>query len=66
MDFRKLKIEKEEYINKTFRLNLKLVDAMYEVCDKKGISLNKLVDISVRYALENLDMGDENKSPLTK
>jgi predicted HicB family RNase H-like nuclease len=55
----KLKIEKEEFINKTFRLDVKLVNQMNEVCEKKGISLNKLVDVCVRYALENLE--DDNK-----
>ena len=51
----KLKIEREEYINKTFRLNLKLVRQMEKICDEKGISLNKLVDICIRYSIENLD-----------
>jgi predicted HicB family RNase H-like nuclease len=56
----KLKIEKEEYINKTFRLNKKLVNKMDLVCDKKGISLNRLVDICLNFALEHLDEnGDE-------
>lgn len=57
-----LKIEKEEYINKTFRLNKKLVNEMDIVCDEKGISLNKLVDICVRFALENLDKSDRSKN----
>jgi hypothetical protein len=55
----KLKIEKEEYINKTFRLNKKLVNEMDKVCDEKDISLNKLVDICIRFALANLDKGDD-------
>ena len=52
-------IEKEEYINKTFRLNKKLVREMDKVCDEKEISLNKLVDICVRFALENLDKSED-------
>jgi len=55
-----LKIEKEEYINKTFRLNKKLVKEMEEICKDKGISLNKFIDISIRFALENLDRNDES------
>ena len=55
----KLKIEKEEYINKTFRLNTKLLCKLEKVCDEKGISLNKLVDKCLRYALENLVRGDD-------
>ena len=56
----KLKIEKEEFINKTFRLNKKLVSEMDKVCDNKDISLNKLVDICIRFALVNLEKGDED------
>ena len=56
----KLKIEKEEFINKTFRLNKKLVCEMEKVCNKKGISLNRLVYICLRYALENLDKSNGN------
>ena len=55
----KLIIEKEEYTNKTFRLNKKLVAEMEKVRKEKGISLNKLVDLCVRYALENLDKTDD-------
>ena len=50
-----LKIEKEEYINKTFRLNKKLVEKIDRVCFEKGISMNKFIDICVRYALEHLE-----------
>jgi len=61
MDKIKLRIEKEEYINKTFRLNKKLVKEMDEICEDKGISLNKFVDISIRFALENLDRNNGEK-----
>ena len=54
----KLKIEKEEYINKTFRLNQKLADEMTILCNAKYISMNKLVDICIRYALEHLESDD--------
>lgn len=53
------KIEKEEYINKTFRLNKKLVEEMEKVADSKNISLNKLVVLCVEYALENLDTKED-------
>lgn len=49
------KIEREEYINKTFRLPKKLVEKMEKVCDTKNISLNKLVVMCIEYALTNLD-----------
>ena len=56
----KLQIEKERYINKTFRLDRKLVREMEKICNDKGISLNKFVDICLRYAIEHLDREDED------
>ncbi|WP_195599686.1 hypothetical protein [Longibaculum muris] len=53
------KIEREEYINKTFRLNTKLVEKMDKICDEKNISLNKLVVKCIEYALD--DMEDDEK-----
>jgi len=50
-----LRIEKEEFVNKTFRFEKKLVDEMTKVSEEKGISLNRLVDICIRYALDNLE-----------
>lgn len=49
------KIEKEEYVNKTFRIDKKLIDELEIICDKKNISLNKLVVKCIKYALENLE-----------
>lgn len=49
------KVEREEYVNKTFRMDKKLVERMEKICDKKNISLNKLVVLCVNYALENLE-----------
>ena len=49
------KVEKEEYVNKTFRLEKKLVEEMDKICDVKNISLNKLVVQCIEYALNDLD-----------
>lgn len=49
------KVEKEEYVNKTFRLEKKLVEEMEKICDKKNVSLNKLVVQCIDYALKNLE-----------
>lgn len=49
------KIEREEYVNKTFRLEKKLVEEMEKICDDKNISLNKLVVKCIIYALDNLE-----------
>jgi hypothetical protein len=54
------RIEKEEYVNRTFRLSQKLIDKMYAVCGEKNISLNKLVVMCVNYALDDLEV--ENPS----
>ena len=51
----KFKVEREEYINKTFRLEKKLIKQMESICDKKNISLNRLVVLCIKYALENLE-----------
>jgi len=51
----KLRIEKEEFINKTFRLSKRLVDEMQVICYDKGISMNRLVDICLKYSLENME-----------
>ena len=53
------KVEKEEYVNKTFRINKKLINELEIICDKKNISLNKLVVKCIKYALENLDEDDD-------
>ena len=53
------KIEKEEYINKTFRMNKKLVDEMEKIANYKNISLNKLVSLCIEYALKNLENDEE-------
>lgn len=53
------KVEKEEYVNKTFRMEKKLVDELEMICDQKNISLNKLVVKCIKYALDNLE--DENE-----
>lgn len=54
-----LKIEKEEFVNRTFRLEKKLVDRMEAVCNKNGISLNKLTVQCIEYALNDLDEESE-------
>ncbi len=52
------RVEREEYVNKTFRLEKKLVERLEKICDKKNISLNKLIVKCINYALENLEEDD--------
>lgn len=54
------KIEKEEYVNKTFRIEKKLVEKLEVICDQKNISLNKFVVKCIKYALDNLEDEKEN------
>lgn len=49
------KIEKPEYINKTFRMPKELVDEMETLAQSKGISFNQLVIQCCKYALDNLE-----------
>ncbi len=56
-----LRIPREEYMNKTFRLNVKLVRDVEAVCSKQNISMNRFVDIALRYALEHLEPTDDEK-----
>jgi len=50
-----LRIEREEFVNKTFRLNVKLIHEVELVCTRHNISMNRFVDIALRYALEHLE-----------
>jgi len=56
-----LRIEREEFVNKTFRLNAKLMQEVAVVSAKKNISMNRFVDIALRYALEHLEDGEEKE-----
>lgn len=56
------KIYKEEYVNRTFRLEKKLVDRMEAICNQQGISLNKLTVQCIEYALDNLDDETDEKN----
>ncbi len=52
------KVEKQEMINKTFRLPAKLVQELQIVAQDKGVSLNNLVQQCCEYALKQLDKED--------
>ena len=49
------KIQKQDMVNKTFRLPAKLVQEMQTIAQNKGISLNNLVLQCCEYALKHLD-----------
>lgn len=56
------KIEKPEYVNKTFRMEKKLVEQLEKLAQNENISVNSLVIQCCNYALDNLELSsDKNK-----
>ena len=51
----KFKVEKVSYVNKTFRMEEKLVENLQKVASKEGISLNALVVQACQFALQEYD-----------
>ncbi len=49
------RVEKQEYVNKTFRLPLELVQTLEQVAQKEKVSMNQLVVQCCNYALQNLE-----------
>ena len=49
------KIQKQEMINKTFRMPAELVETMQTIAQNKGVSLNNLVVQCCKYALDNME-----------
>lgn len=49
------RVEKEEYVNRTFRFSKKLLAQMEAVCDQKHISLNRLTVQCIEYALSEME-----------
>ena len=49
------KVQKTEYINKTFRMPTELVKNMESIAQNQGVSLNNLVIQCCEYALANLE-----------
>ena len=52
----------EEYVTKSFRLPLMLMERMAGIASRNNVSLNELVFQSLNYALENLDEADETQA----
>lgn len=50
------KIEKNETVNKTFRIPIELSKKLQEIAQQQGISMNNLVIQCCEYALNDLDM----------
>lgn len=55
------KIEKPEYVNRTFRITKELAETLSEIAQREGISVNELVVQCCNYAISNLDIREEKK-----
>lgn len=53
------KVEKTEYVNRTFRLPKDLVDQLSSVAQHEDVSLNQLVIQCCKYSLEHLDLSEK-------
>jgi len=49
------KVEKKEYINKTFRMPKDLIYEMSILAQQKDVSLNQLIIQCCRYSMRNLE-----------
>lgn len=49
------RVKREEYVNKTFRIEKELIDKIQKVCNNKNISMNKLVVMCIEYAFKNME-----------
>lgn len=56
-----IKKEYSEYVNKTFRLPIDIIDTLDVVAKEKNTSLNRVVIQCLEYAIENMER--ENESP---
>jgi predicted HicB family RNase H-like nuclease len=54
------KIQKEEYVNKTFRIPLDLLKELEYLAQKENVSLNKLVVQCCQYALDNITTNNDD------
>lgn len=54
-----LKIEKREYVNRTYRMPKYLVEHLSQIAQDKNISVNQLVIMLCEYGIENLDKSEE-------
>ena len=57
------KLERREFVNKTFRLPLSLVEELQELAQCKNMSLNQLVISCCEYALNDLEEEDRPIRP---
>ena len=55
------KIEKPEYVNRTFRITKELAESLSEIAQREGISVNELVVQCCNYAISNMNATDDKE-----
>ncbi len=58
------KVEKPEYINKTFRIDRELLTRLETVAQRENISINALVVQCCNYALNDMGENSETATPV--
>lgn len=53
-----IKKEYSEYVNKTFRLPVEIIETLDAVAKEKNSSLNKVVIQCLEFAIENIETGE--------
>lgn len=53
------KVEKPEFVNKTFRIEKTFLERLEQVAQKENISVNALVVQCCNYALDNMQSEDK-------
>lgn len=53
------RVEKEEYVNKTFRMPVKLIKELEQLAQKEEVSLNNLVIQCCKYSLANQSSSEQ-------
>ncbi len=54
------KVQKKEYVNKTFRIEKDLLDKLCKIAQQENISVNELVVQCCNYAINDMKL-DKNK-----
>lgn len=55
------KIEKPEYVNRTFRITKELAEKLSEIAQSEGISVNELVVQCCNFAISNMEVTEEKE-----
>ncbi|MCQ2522621.1 MAG: toxin-antitoxin system HicB family antitoxin [Lachnospiraceae bacterium] len=53
------KIEKAEYVNRTFRITKELAETLSEIAQKENISVNELVVQCCNFAISNMAVSED-------